>query len=428
MAIRKIRDHVLKPDKTTDIIHYESSADIIVVQPVQGKITATNVQKALEDLADVAATGGVTSVNGKTGAVILGATDVGAEPAFAKNTAFNKNFGTDAGTVMEGNDTRVTGAVADIQTIKGQIGEINTKNSEQDGAISTAQAKADEAYNIAQGRAKAVSFATYGDMVAALKAAGKTDYKVGDNLFIVATDVPDYWVSAVLDNNTGDTGYFSISPLESQKVDLSEYQKKTDNSLNTTNKTVVGAINEVKGTADGASAKANANEEILNKIVGGQQEVAKATNANTAVNVTGQINGKAIDSIFEADGITAKKATTAAGADQAAKLAAAKTISLTGAVNGSVSTDLSSDAAIATTLGEKVVGSTNIADGAVTAAKLATSGVTAGTYSAVQVTDKGIVTAGAQMFEFGTEVGVVSPSSTLAIGGFYLELLGTVEE
>lgn len=428
MAIRKIRDHVLKPDKTTDIIHYESSADIIVVQPVQGKITATNVQKALEDLADVAATGGVTSVNGKTGAVILGATDVGAEPAFAKNTAFNKNFGTDAGTVMEGNDTRVTGAVADIQTIKGQIGEINTKNSEQDSAISTAQAKADEAYNIAQGRAKAVSFATYGDMVAALKAAGKTDYKVGDNLFIVATDVPDYWVSAVLDNNTGDTGYFSISPLESQKVDLSEYQKKTDNSLNTTNKTVVGAINEVKGTADGASTKANANEETLNKIVGGQQEVAKATNANTAVNVTGQINGKAIDSIFEADGITAKKATTAAGADQAAKLAAAKTISLTGAVNGSVSTDLSSDAAIATTLGEKVVGSTNIADGAVTAAKLATSGVTAGTYSAVQVTDKGIVTAGAQMFEFGTEVGVVSPSSTLAIGGFYLELLGTVEE
>lgn len=257
MAIRKIRDHVLKPDKTTDIIHYESSADIIVVQPVQGKITATNVQKALEDLADIAANGGVTSVNGQTGAVILGATDVGAEPAFAKNTAFNKNFGTDAGTVMEGNDTRVTGAVADIQTIKGQIGEINTKNSEQDGAISTAQAKADEAYNLAQGRAKAVSFATYNDMVAALKAASKTDYKVGDNLFIVATDVPDYWISAVLDNNTGDTGYFSISPLESQKVDLSEYQKKTDNSLNTTNKTVVGAINEVKGTADGASTKAD---------------------------------------------------------------------------------------------------------------------------------------------------------------------------
>ena len=29
------------------------------------------------------------------------------EPAFAKNTAFNKNFGTTAGTVTEGNDARL---------------------------------------------------------------------------------------------------------------------------------------------------------------------------------------------------------------------------------------------------------------------------------------------------------------------------------
>jgi len=34
--------------------------------------------------------------------------EVGAEPAFAKNTGFNKNFGTAAGTVCEGNDTRLS--------------------------------------------------------------------------------------------------------------------------------------------------------------------------------------------------------------------------------------------------------------------------------------------------------------------------------
>lgn len=45
----------------------------------------------------------VQSVNGEVGAVILSAADVGAEPAFTKNTAFNKNFGTTAGTVAEGN-------------------------------------------------------------------------------------------------------------------------------------------------------------------------------------------------------------------------------------------------------------------------------------------------------------------------------------
>ena len=44
-------------------------------------------------------------------------------------------------------------------------------------------------------------------------------------------------------------------------------QDKTDNSLNTTHKNVVGAINEVKGTADSALSKANAIEtDIKNNI------------------------------------------------------------------------------------------------------------------------------------------------------------------
>ncbi|MFV8347257.1 tail fiber domain-containing protein [Flavobacterium sp. ZB4P13] len=34
--------------------------------------------------------------------------EVGAEPAFSKNTAFNKNFGASAGTVAEGNDSRIS--------------------------------------------------------------------------------------------------------------------------------------------------------------------------------------------------------------------------------------------------------------------------------------------------------------------------------
>lgn len=37
--------------------------------------------------------------------------DIGAEPAFTKNSAFNKNFGNTAGTVCEGNDSRVINAV-----------------------------------------------------------------------------------------------------------------------------------------------------------------------------------------------------------------------------------------------------------------------------------------------------------------------------
>ena len=38
----------------------------------------------------------------------LSAGDIGAEPAFTKNTAFNKDFGTGAGEVVEGNDSRIS--------------------------------------------------------------------------------------------------------------------------------------------------------------------------------------------------------------------------------------------------------------------------------------------------------------------------------
>jgi len=63
----------------------------------------------------------VSSVNGDTGAVVLTYTDVGAassghnhsgvyEPVFSKNSAFNKNFGSTAGTVTQGNDSRLSDA------------------------------------------------------------------------------------------------------------------------------------------------------------------------------------------------------------------------------------------------------------------------------------------------------------------------------
>lgn len=40
----------------------------------------------------------------------LSPSNVGAEPAFTKNTAFNKNFGSSAGTVCQGNDSRLSNA------------------------------------------------------------------------------------------------------------------------------------------------------------------------------------------------------------------------------------------------------------------------------------------------------------------------------
>lgn len=128
---------IVVDDNTADKHYFETSADQVIVEDKNNKLNAINVEDALEEIVDKIGNldTGVTSVNGKTGAVTLGAGDVGAEPAFTKNTAFNKDFGNVAGTVMEGNDSRVTTAVSDISAIKTDISGIKTKNTEQDTAI-----------------------------------------------------------------------------------------------------------------------------------------------------------------------------------------------------------------------------------------------------------------------------------------------------
>jgi len=93
--------------------------------------------------------------------------------------------------------------------------------------------------------------------------------------------------------------------------------------------------------------------------------------------------------------------TTPAG--KATKLATARKISLTGDATGNTTFDGSADKSIAVTL--------------------ANTGVTAGTYSAVAVDAKGRVTAGSQIIEWGTS-GQTTPSSNLAVGGLFFELIG----
>ncbi|HHF2925007.1 TPA: hypothetical protein ACPJ0R_003898 [Vibrio diabolicus] len=81
-------------------------------------------------------TDAVSSVNGQRGNVVLEAADVGAEPAFEKKTAFNKNFGTSAGTVMQGNDSRVVNAVPKTRTINGHALSANVELTAEDvGAL-----------------------------------------------------------------------------------------------------------------------------------------------------------------------------------------------------------------------------------------------------------------------------------------------------
>lgn len=94
-----------------------------------------------------------------------------------------------------------------------------------------------------------------------------------------------------------------------------------------------------------------------------------------------------------------KDGTTVAG--KAKQLQTARKISLSGDATGETTFDGTANKDIAVTL--------------------AATGVTAGTYSAVSVNAKGLVTAGAQLIEVGDKTGTNTPTTNLAIGGIFFK-------
>lgn len=379
----------------------ETSADQVTIADVGNKITATNVEGALQELATgIANAGKVDDVQNEKGLSLvtnkvakITKASVGLENA--DNTADKDKsvkYATSAGSA--GSATKAT----------------------QDGSgnvITSTYATKTALQNGLAGKSQSRTYNSYQEFVSAVNEFLNTTLRVGDNVFIVTTDVPDMWVSAVNSTSTiytystdsaivtalGSTngltvGYYVFRKLETQKVDLTEYQKQTDNGLNTTNKTVVGAINEVKSTADSASAKASTNETAISNIVSGATFVA---GANFATSATSATNASKLDHKIS---ITAK-----------------------GDITGSSSPSNLADNGVnfSMTIADGAVTTTKIEDGAVTTDKLSTTGVAKGTYSAVEVDTKGRVIAGGQFTEWGTS-GQKTPSASLAVGGIFWEL------
>ena len=105
-----------------------------------------------------------------------------------------------------------------VFSTKADKSELNLVKSNLDNVSDTA----DEALTIAKGRNRALTFLTYQELSSWIdgdftRPDGKTvsDLMTGDNLYIVETGVPDYWWDGE-----------QIRPLETQKVDLSEYAEK----------------------------------------------------------------------------------------------------------------------------------------------------------------------------------------------------------
>ncbi len=150
-------------------------------------------------------------------------------------------------------------------------------------ALSAVETTANTAKSIAEGRARAVSFESYSALVTALNAAANTDYKVGDNIFIQAKEVPDLWVYSVESTTTSysyttddalisaleagavQVGYYKIAAMETGKVDLTGYvptTRKVNNKALSADISLtysdVGAL-AANGTAEKATADASGN-------------------------------------------------------------------------------------------------------------------------------------------------------------------------
>lgn len=125
-----------------------------------------------------------------------------------------------------------------LENTKKHLETLYNDNSAQAKTLDEIASKAEDALTTAQQKSKSVTYDNIGDMIDDLKASDKTAFKVGDNIYIISTDVPDFWVTAVNENldNTNDKsyfesqnykptqfGYYTISKLETQKVDLTNY-------------------------------------------------------------------------------------------------------------------------------------------------------------------------------------------------------------
>ena len=455
---RKIR-RVIDAEGNTIQVLPETSAEQVTLADAGNKFTSTNVEGALAEVAqDIAAletglanAGKVDDVQDVNGASIV--TNKIAKLSKAAVGLGNVDNTADANK----NVKHATSADSATTATSANTANSATKATQDasGNVITSTYATKTELQNGLAGKSQSKTYNNYQAFVTAVNAMNNTALKVGDNVFIVTQYVPDMWVSAVNSSSatytyTSDSaivtalgsangltvGYYVFRELETEKVDLTAYQTKTDNGLNTTSKTVVGAINEVKGTADSALSKANANATEITNIKNGTTKVKSAehadtagsatsagtaTNATNATNVTTNINGKKITDIFETDGTTVKKATSAGTADKVAhkldfRNNAGGTSFSVASFNGEENINLmhSEDFSFSTHSSSTPKYTDVILN-------LLNTGVTAGQYSAVNVDAKGRVTAGGKSIEWGTS-GQKTPSGYLMIGGLFMEL------
>jgi peptidoglycan hydrolase CwlO-like protein len=106
--------------------------------------------------------------------------------------------------------------------------------------------KVDTVEKIAKGATEAISFSNYEEMFNVLNSAPNDKYRIGQNFYILTSGVPDVWVRGIesshttanyiddatviqsLEGHTLHVGYYLLSDLDADEVDLNNYTTKKE--------------------------------------------------------------------------------------------------------------------------------------------------------------------------------------------------------
>lgn len=162
------------------------------------------INEVFDEIAATNATiGDLSTLTTDEKTTIVGAiNEVDAHANTAQQTADNAQTTADNATTLANNAVATAnGAVATANEAKTTAETAETNANSALDTANAANATADEAKAIAQGSQRAIGFATLQAAITALNGYSNTQLKVGDNVYIVETGVPDLWVAAVEQNS-----------------------------------------------------------------------------------------------------------------------------------------------------------------------------------------------------------------------------------
>lgn len=289
----QINGHTLEGNKTGEQLGLQDKINDLDTIRSGATKGATAVQP--NDLARVATTGSYTDLNNKPAIPTVNDGTLTIQrngstvASFTANSSINKtanisvptatsqlvndsgyttNTGTITGVKMNGS-TVATSGEANLGTV---ITDVSEKQNITDNSLETSNKTVPGAINevnsIAKGANQALSFASYAAMVTEFNSLDDDVYNVGQNIYIQTLEVPDLWISSVESTSTTYTyvddatfvsgldtngyvqvGYYKLSALETQKVDLTNYVTNTDYATST----VAGVMKVSNGVVVGGT-------------------------------------------------------------------------------------------------------------------------------------------------------------------------------